>query len=118
MAAGLQSPPAGTADDPLNTDVSITCRYLRAGRKHRRRTWIAWEDEAEQLTLEVVNRLGDAALSGAIKQALSDMQRDGEQCNPPDWVKEVTAGGDARFYSGEGYLQAYKTRLRMLLTTH
>ena len=54
-----------------------------------------------------MNRLGDAALSGAIKQALSDMQRDGEQCNPPDWVKEVTAGGDARFYSGEGYLRVY-----------
>ncbi len=79
---------------------------------------MGWDDEAERLTLEVVARLGETALGGVLAQAVSEMLRDGEQCVPPDWVKEITAGGDARFYSGPDMLRAYKARLRGLLTTH
>ncbi len=38
---------------------------------------MAWDDEAEQLTLEVVGRLGVAALDGVYAQAIDDVQRSG-----------------------------------------
>lgn len=56
-----------------------------------------------------------AALDGVVRQAHSDMQRDGELYDPPDWVKEITAGTGARFYAGAGWLRAYKANLRALL---
>ena len=38
---------------------------------------MAWDDEAGQLTLEVVSRLGVAALDGVYAQAIDDVQRSG-----------------------------------------
>ena len=70
-----------------------------------------WDDEAEQLTLKVIERFGEGALAGAYRDA----------------AREVTSSDDgtpvagipgARWFAGDDVLRAYKARLRALLTTH
>ena len=79
---------------------------------------MTWDDETEQLTLQVVERLGEPALEDVLRKTLCDVLRDGEQIVPPAWVQKITAGGDLRSYGKADWLQAYKARLRALLATH
>ena len=80
---------------------------------------MAWDDEAEQLTLEVVGRLGVAALDGVYAQAIDDVQRSGlevavvepESC--PGVLLALAPG--PRMFAGDYVLGAYKARLRSLL---
>ena len=79
---------------------------------------MAWDDEAEQLTLEVVGRLGVAALDGVYAQAIDDVQRSGLEVLvvEPESCRECCS----RSHPARGCLPAttcgaYKARSRSLL---
>lgn len=75
-----------------------------------------WDDEAEQLTLQVIDRLGERAVAGALDQACNEIERDGAVLAAGD--AEAIATPDGRVFAGRELIQAYKTRLRALLTIH
>ena len=70
---------------------------------------MAWDDEAEELTLKAVDRLGKDSIDDVWEQVAGDLVR-GDDARP--------AGTEAQSFAGPDALRAYKARLRELLKTH
>ena len=77
---------------------------------------MAWDDEAERLTLEVV---AQTALDGVYAEAIDDVQRRGIEVvavEPESFPGALLAlASGPRMFAGDQVLGAYKARLRSLL---